>query len=86
VVSGAAARIAMGQHQLRDGRNRPADFPERLIGHDSDFFMPWMLGQRWGRPLVHHPDAVSKYIRCGEQPGAIHVMCEDYRAAAGTDL
>ena len=65
---------------------QPADFPERLISHDIDYYIPWMLGHRWRRPIVHHPDAVSEYVRCAKLPGAIHAMCEDYRAAATIDL
>ena len=65
---------------------QPADFPERLISHDIDYYLPWMLGHRWARPIVHHPDAVSEYVRCAKLPNAIHAMCEDYRAAAGIDL
>lgn len=65
---------------------QPHPFPERLIGDDIDFYMPWMLGQRWGKPIVHAPEALAEYIRCAKIPGTIHAMCEDYRAANTIDL
>src|SRR5262249_46979403 len=65
---------------------QPAEFPEKLISHDIAYYLPWMLGHRWGRPIVHHPEALAEYVRCAKLPNAIHAMCEDYRAAAGIDL
>jgi haloacetate dehalogenase len=65
---------------------QPYPFPEKLIGHDIDFYMPWMLGQRWRAPIVHEPEAIAEYIRCAKLPGTIHAMCEDYRAADSIDL
>jgi haloacetate dehalogenase len=61
-------------------------FPEKLISSDVDFYMRWMLGQRWQAPVVHAPEAVAEYIRCARLPGALHAMCEDYRAANTIDL
>ncbi|QQS12518.1 MAG: alpha/beta hydrolase [Rhodospirillales bacterium] len=61
-------------------------FPENLISHDIDFYLPWMLGQRWGAPIVHTAEAQAEYLRCAKLPGAIHAMCEDYRASASIDL
>jgi len=29
---------------------------------------------------------MDEYVRCFRDPAAIHATCEDYRAAAGTDL
>ncbi len=65
---------------------QPYPFPEKLIEHDIDFYMPWMLGQRWRAPIVHEPEAIAEYIRCAKLPGTIHAMCEDYRAADSIDL
>jgi haloacetate dehalogenase len=60
--------------------------PERLIGHDPEF---WVRAHMTGR---HHggtpldEQAMAEYVRCFSDPGAIHGSCEDYRAAASVDL
>jgi haloacetate dehalogenase len=41
-------------------------------------------GRRGGQPF--DAQAVEEYVRCFRDPAAIHASCEDYRAAAGTDL
>ncbi|MGH3384098.1 MAG: alpha/beta fold hydrolase [Nocardioidaceae bacterium] len=60
--------------------------PERLIGHDPEF---WIRARMTGR---HHGGtaldeaAIDEYVRCFSDPRAIHASCEDYRAAASIDL
>ncbi len=66
---------------------QPAPLPERLIGAEPVFYLHAKLGG-WGSGGLAHlePRALAEYERCCASPGAIHAMCEDYRASAGIDL
>jgi len=66
---------------------QPAPLPERLIGADPLFYLRTKLGG-WGSHGTELFDAraLAEYERCFASPGAIHAMCEDYRAAATIDL
>jgi haloacetate dehalogenase len=61
------------------------DFPETLIGAAPERFLRYELG-----PLVDDgiitQEAWNEYLRCIDDPAAIHAMCEDYRAGASIDL
>ena len=54
---------------------QPAPFPETLITNSLEFYM----GR--GNSEVH-----AEYVRTFRNPGTVHAMCEDYRAAASIDL
>jgi haloacetate dehalogenase len=58
---------------------QPAPLPERLIAGD-----PAAYYTHFDAPFFD-PDALAEYRRNAEDPGAIHAMCEDYRAAATLD-
>lgn len=63
-----------------------ADLPERIIGADPPFWIEHHL-PKWARLRDRFdPAAVAEYVRCFDDPAAIHASCEDYRAAAGIDL
>jgi haloacetate dehalogenase len=62
------------------------ELPEGLIGKDPEFYMRWMLGRSPGGLATFAPEALAEYLRCAALPGAVHAMCEDYRAAATIDL
>lgn len=63
-----------------------ADLPERLIGHDPDYWIDAMHS-RWGNPAkIFTPEALAEYKRCFRDPATIHATCEDYRAGATIDL
>jgi haloacetate dehalogenase len=65
---------------------QPADFPERLIAAQPEYFLRSSL-RRWaGDPSAIVPEAMTEYIRCFSDPAGIHATCEDYRAAASIDL
>jgi haloacetate dehalogenase len=65
---------------------QPAPLPERMIGADPEFFLRSKCGQ-WGRTEGAITDAAfADYLRCFRRPENLHAMCEDYRAAATTDL
>jgi haloacetate dehalogenase len=65
----------------------PEPFPERLIGHDADYFYETcMVG--WGAAKItdFDPEMLADYRRCWRDPAMIHGSCSDYRAAATIDL
>jgi haloacetate dehalogenase len=66
---------------------QPAPLPERLIGADPELYLHTKLGG-WGSHGTELFDAraLAEYERCFASDGAIHAMCEDYRAAATIDL
>ena len=68
---------------------QPAPLPETLLGRDPEFYLRSVMarGPQVGGGLdLFAPQAFAEYLRCAKLPGAIHAMCEDYRAAAGIDL
>jgi haloacetate dehalogenase len=66
---------------------QPEPLPETLIGAAPSFYLRTKLGG-WGSEGLAPFDAraLAEYERCFAQPGAVHAMCEDYRAAATIDL
>jgi haloacetate dehalogenase len=66
---------------------QPAPLPETLIGAAPSFYLRTKLGG-WGSEGLAPFDAraLAEYERCFASPGAVHAMCEDYRAAATIDL
>ena len=56
------------------------------IGADPEFY----AGQGFNRvseaDSVFTPEALADYLRCFNNPGTIHAVCEDYRAGATIDL
>jgi haloacetate dehalogenase len=67
--------------------SQPEPFPERLIGHDPDFFYETCLAG-WGAARISDFDAemIAEYRRAWRDAGMIHGSCSDYRAAASIDL
>lgn len=65
---------------------QPAPFPETLIGADPEFYLEKTIGGRSAGMAPFTSEAVAEYKRCIKLPGAIHGICEDYRAAATIDL
>lgn len=64
---------------------QPAPLPETLLSHSAEAFL-----RNWAFAGAI-PDAISEpvfaeYLRCFANPGTLHAMCEDYRAAATIDL
>ncbi|MCW3474083.1 alpha/beta hydrolase [Rhodovastum sp. RN2-1] len=62
------------------------DLPERLLAAAPDAWIERMLGLSGAGSEVFAPEAVAEYKRCFRNPATIHASCEDYRAAASTDL
>lgn len=44
-----------------------------------------MSGSLAGSDTVFAPEAMAEYERCFQLPGAVHSVCEDYRAAVSID-
>jgi haloacetate dehalogenase len=66
---------------------QPAPLPERLIGADPSFYLRSKLSDLIPARLnVFDTRALAEYERCFALPGAVHAMCEDYRASASIDL
>jgi haloacetate dehalogenase len=65
---------------------QPFDFPERLISAEPDYFLRRTLASWCKVEDALIADAVAYYEAAFRFPGAIHAMCEDYRAAASIDL
>jgi haloacetate dehalogenase len=65
---------------------QPGPLPERLIGHDPEFFLRQLLNRWAGRPDALDPAAVAEYVRHFKKPSVIQATCEDYRAGATVDL
>jgi haloacetate dehalogenase len=65
---------------------QPEPLPEALIGADPAAYVERVMGSRQAglAPFAGH--ALSAYIDALRQPGAVHAMCEDYRASASIDL
>ena len=65
---------------------QPYDFPERVIGAGADYFIRSRFLRVPNAETVFPGEAIEEYVRCFNDPAAIHGACEDYRAGAGIDL
>jgi len=65
---------------------QPEPLPETLIGADPKVYIERVMGSRHAGLAPFAPQALSAYIDALRQPGAVHAMCEDYRASATIDL
>ncbi|MGB0631463.1 MAG: alpha/beta fold hydrolase [Alphaproteobacteria bacterium] len=65
---------------------QPADYPERMIGNDAAYYLQKKMGKYSFGEDVFTETAKAEYLRCFDNPAAIHASCEDYRAAATIDL
>ena len=65
---------------------QPYDFPERVIGAAPEFYAGRGFNRVSEADSVFTPEALADYLRCFNNPGTIHAVCEDYRAGATIDL
>jgi haloacetate dehalogenase len=65
---------------------QPAPLPETLIGSNTDLYIERAMGNRHAGLAPFTPEALEAYRAALRQPGAVHAMCEDYRASATIDL
>lgn len=64
---------------------RDGGLPERLIGHDPDFFQEYLMRLWAADHGALDPEALAEYRRCFRKPQNIAAMCADYRAGYGID-
>ncbi len=64
---------------------QPTDIPERMISADPDTFFGHFLDTWVGDPTVFSGELRETYLAAARAPGAIHAICEDYRAGAFID-
>ncbi len=65
---------------------QPAPLPESLISANPRGYIENLMGGRHAGLAPFGEEALESYIQSLSQPGAVHSMCEDYRASAGIDL
>ncbi len=65
---------------------QPEPLPETLIGANPDVYIERVMGSRHAGLAPFSPEALDAYRAALRQPGAVHAMCEDYRASATIDL
>ena len=65
---------------------QPHPLPEHLLEADPEFYVRRVMSRSAKGIELFAPEALAEYIRCASLPGAVHAMCEDYRASAGIDL
>jgi len=65
---------------------QPEPLPEALIGANPDLYFDRVMGSGPAGLTPFAPEALAAYRQALRQPGALHAMCEDYRAAATIDL
>src|SRR3984957_8012503 len=65
---------------------QPEPLPELLIGSQPDAYVERVMGSRHAGLAPFAPHALQAYRDALRQPGAVHAMCEDYRASATIDL
>lgn len=65
---------------------QPEPLPETLIEANPDVYIERVMGSRHAGLAPFAPKALGAYRAALRQPGAVHAMCEDYRASATIDL
>jgi haloacetate dehalogenase len=65
---------------------QPEPLPETLIGANPAAYVDAVMGSRHAGLAPFEPAALDAYRAALSQPGAVHAMCEDYRASASIDL
>jgi haloacetate dehalogenase len=65
---------------------QPFDLPERLIEAAPDYYLRRTLASWCKNENAIKAEVLEHYAEAFCLPGAIHAMCEDYRASASIDL
>ena len=65
---------------------QPEPLPETLIGAAPHIYIERVMRSEHAGREAFAPHALHAYRQALAQPGAVHAMCEDYRASAGIDL
>jgi haloacetate dehalogenase len=65
---------------------QPEPLPERLVGAAPEAVIDHALGGAWGTPADTFDEARrAEYLAQLRDPGHVHAICEEYRAAASID-
>jgi haloacetate dehalogenase len=64
---------------------QPEPLPERLIGADPGYYAEQKIGSWLQDQAAIEPEVMAAYRAGIERPGAVHAMCEDYRAGYTCD-
>ena len=64
---------------------RDGGLPERLIGHEPEFFQDYLIRLWAGDYGALDPEALAEYRRCFKKPENIAAACADYRAGYTID-
>lgn len=65
---------------------QPRPLPEALIEADPRAYVENLMGRRHAGLVPFPRELLDAYVESLSQPGAVHAMCEDYRASASIDL
>lgn len=65
---------------------QPAPLPETLIEANPRAYVENLMGSRHAGLAPFAEQAIDAYVAGLSAPGAVHAMCEDYRASATIDL
>ncbi|WP_394846193.1 alpha/beta hydrolase [Pendulispora brunnea] len=65
---------------------QPPPFPETLVGAAPEAYAEKVMTSPPAGLSIFAPEALQAYKAALRQPGAVHAMCEDYRASATIDL
>jgi haloacetate dehalogenase len=65
---------------------QPQPLPELLIGAHPDAYIDRVMGGGRVGLAPFAPHVLQRYRDALREPGAVHAMCEDYRASATIDL
>jgi len=65
---------------------QPSPVPEEMLAGRVPFNVLGRVGRAQPDLSKFASEAVAEYVRCFDDPAAIHATCEDYRAAGSIDL
>jgi haloacetate dehalogenase len=65
---------------------QPFPLPEALIEANPRGYIENIMGSRYAGLAPFPTEVLDAYVHSLSQPGAVHAMCEDYRAGASLDL
>ncbi|MBP2217944.1 alpha/beta fold hydrolase [Arthrobacter sp. CAN_C5] len=65
---------------------QPEPLPESLIEANPRAYIENLMGSRYAGLAPFPAEVLDRYVGALSRPGAVHAMCEDYRASSTIDL
>lgn len=65
---------------------QPTPLPESLIEANPRGYIENLMGSRYAGLAPFPAEVLDRYVAALSRPGAVHAMCEDYRASSTIDL